>query len=148
MHFFSSLFDITPSDMETLDEQLDAANARLTEQSEKLAALETEIATLQATNEELSDNLTHTKEQLASVEGAYRKALEEVQQLKAEAKSAEERAAEYYGKPAAAQPVTAKGDPDVRPVSERFAAIKDPAAQTAFLRSLSDAERAELYNNL
>ena len=47
--------------METLDEQLDAANARLTEQSEKLAALETEIATLQATNEELSDNLTHTK---------------------------------------------------------------------------------------
>jgi len=27
--------------METLDEQLDAANARLTEQSEKLAALET-----------------------------------------------------------------------------------------------------------
>ena len=141
-------FDTTPTDMETLDEQLDAANARLTEQSEKLAALETEIATLQATNEELSDNLTHTKEQLASVEGAYRQALEEVQQLKAEAKSAEERAAEYYGKPAAAQPVTAKGDPDVRPVSERFAAIKDPAAQTAFLRSLSDAERAELYNNL
>ena len=141
-------FDTTPTFMETLDEQLDAANARLTEQSEKLAALETEIATLQATNEELSDNLTHTKEQLASVEGAYRQALEEVQQLKAEAKSAEERAAEYYGKPAAAQPVTAKGDPDVRPVSERFAAIKDPAAQTAFLRSLSDAERAELYNNL
>ena len=142
------IFDTTPTDMETLDEQLDAANARLTEQSEKLAALEKEIATLQATNEELSDNLTHTKEQLACVEGAYRKALEEVQQLKAEAKSAEERAAEYYGKPAAAQPVTAKGDPDARPVSERFAAIKDPAAQTAFLRSLSDAERAELYNNL
>ena len=55
-------FDTPPTNMETLDEQLDAANARLTEQSEKLAALETEIATLQATNEELLDNLTHTKE--------------------------------------------------------------------------------------
>ena len=141
-------FDTIPTDMETLDEQLDAANARLTEQTERITALETENTTLLAANEELKDNLAHAKEKLAELEGAHRKALDEVQRLKAEAKSAEERAAEYYGAPAAAQPVTSKGDPAVRPVSERFAAIKDPAEQTLFLRSLSNAERAELYNNL
>lgn len=132
--------------METLDEQLDAANARLTEQTEQLRALEAENTALQAANDELKENLAHSKDQLAELEGNYRKALDDVQRLKAEAKTAEQRAAEYYGASTAAQPVTGKGDPALRPVRERFAAISDPAEQTLFLRSLSASERAELYS--
>lgn len=134
--------------MDTLDEQLDSANAQVAELNTQLAALEKENATLQAANEELSENLTHTKEQLAQVESAHRQALEDVQRLKAEAKSAEERAAEYYGAAAAPQQVTTKGDPDATTLQERFAAIKTPSEQTAFLRSLTDAQRAELYSNI
>ena len=43
--------------METLDEQLDAANARLTEQTEQLRALEAENTALQAANDELKEKI-------------------------------------------------------------------------------------------
>ena len=142
--------------METLDEQLDAANAKVT-------ALETEVASLgeslkvaetakqnaEAVNAELSDNLAATKDKLAAQELQLRDALAEVEKLKAEAKTAEERAAEIYGAEAGkAAAVTAKGDPATLPVADRFKAISDPAAQTAFLRSLSEGERAELFSNI
>ena len=144
----ATIFDIPISIMDTLDEQLDAANAQVSELKTQLASLQQDNATLQAANEELTENLTHTREQLAQVENAHRQALEDVQRLKAEAKSAEERAAEYYGAPAEAQPVTSKGDPDAVSLHERFAAIKTPGQQTVFLRSLTDAQRAELYSNI
>jgi len=142
--------------MNTIDEQLDAANAQAAELKAQVATLtdalqaaEQDKAILETANAELTDNLADAKERLAKQEAATHEALAQVEQLKAEAKSAEERAAEFYGAMSgSAAAVTAKGDPDVRPISERFAAISDPAAQTAFLRSLSDAERAELYNNL
>ncbi len=134
--------------MDTLDEQLETAQAKIAEQDARITALGDENAALTAANEELKANLAHAQEQLAASDAACAQANAEVQQLKAEAKSAEERAAEYYGAPAKPQQVTAKGDPEATSVLDRFKAITDPARQTAFLRSLTDAERAELYSNL
>lgn len=141
--------------MDTIDEQLDAALAKnreleslLADANARAASLETENATLEAANAELKDNLSLAKENLAKLEASNREAQEIIATLQAEAKSAEQKAAEIYGAqagmPAA---VTPKGDP-VRPLIERFRAITDPAQQTQFLRSLSDAERAELYANI
>lgn len=142
--------------METLDEQLDAANAKVTALEAEVASLgeslkeaETAKQNAEAVNAELSDNLTATKDKLAAQEIQLRDALAEVEKLKAEAKTAEERAAEIYGAEAGkAAAVTAKGDPATLPVADRFKAISDPAAQTAFLRSLSEGERAELFSNI
>lgn len=134
--------------MDTLDQQLDAATAQLSELKAQLTALEQENSTLQAANAELTENLEHTRDQLAQKEIALRAALEEAQSLKAEAKTAEERAAEYYGACSAPQPVTGKGDPDPVSVKERFAAIKTPGEQTSFLRSLTENQRSELFSNI
>lgn len=143
-------------DMETLDEQLDAANAKVAELTDRVAGLEASLqeaaskqGVLETANAELTDNLTATKDKLAAQEIQLRDALAEVEKLKADAKTAEERAAEIYGAEAGkAAAVTAKGDPATLPVADRFKAISDPAAQTAFLRSLSEGERAELFSNI
>lgn len=141
--------------METLDDQLDAANARVAELEAELAAANENAAalahdkeTMEAVNAELTDNLVATKDKLAQLELKHSEALSTIETLKAEARTAEERAAEIYGA-RAAEPVavTPKGDP-VRPLLERFRAISDPAAQTQFLRDLSEAERAELFSNI
>ena len=157
--------------METLDQQLDAANARVAEQeaalataqqrvdeltasldaaNERIAALEQDKTTLETANSELRDNLTAAKDAHAALEVQHGEALAEIAKLKAEAKTAEERAAEIYGARASAAPaaVTPKGDAQQVPVAERFRAITSPTAQTEFLRALSDKERAELFANL
>lgn len=142
--------------MNTIDEQLDAANAQVAELkaqvttlTDALQAAEQNNAILETANAELTDNLADAKERLAKQESATHDALAQVEQLKAEAKSAEERAAEFYGAMSgSAAEVTAKGDPASLPVAERFKAITSPAAQTQFLRSLSEAERAELFSNI
>lgn len=142
--------------MNTIDEQLDAANAQvagLTAQvatlTEALQAAEQNNAILETANAELTDNLAEAKERLAKQEAATHDALAKVEQLKTEARSAEERAAEFYGVTSgSAVEVTAKGDTASLPVAERFKAITSPAAQTQFLRSLSAAEQAELFSNI
>lgn len=142
--------------MDTIDEQLDMANAKvneltaqLAEAQASLAAAIDEKASLEAINSELADNLTAAKEKLAQQELDNREAFAQIEQLKAEARTAEERAAEFYGTPAGkAAAVTAKGDDKAQLVAERFKAITTPQGQTAFLRSLSDTERAELFANL
>ena len=142
--------------MQTLDEQLDEANAKVNELNGQVAALQTSLqeaeqakTVLETANAELVANLADAKDKLAKQELATQEAQTQVEQLKAEAKTAEERAADIYGatagKPAA---VTAKGDTSTLSVLERFKAISTPSGQTQFLRSLSDAERAELYSNL
>ena len=141
--------------MDTIDEQLDAALAKsreleiqLAEANARAASLENEKAAFEAANAELKDNLSTAKDNLAKLEASNREAQETIATLKAEAKSAEQKAAEIYGAQAGEPaPVTPKGDP-VRPVVERFRAITDPAQQTQFLRSLSNAELAELYADL
>ena len=143
-------------DMETLDEQLDAANAKVAELTDRVAGLEASLqeaaskqGVLETANAELTENLKASKEREAAQEQRLREALSEVDRLKAEAKTAEERAAEIYGAQAGqAAAVTAKGNPADVSVLERFKAIGDPAGQTAFLRSLNDAERAELFSNI
>lgn len=141
--------------METLDEQLDAATARVEELEAQLANANESAATLirdkeilETVNAELKDNLAATKDKLAQLEVKHGEALTAIDRLKAEAKTAEERAAEIYGA-RASEPVavTAKGDP-VRPVIERFRAITDPGAQTQFIRNLTEEERTELFTNL
>ena len=142
--------------METLDEQLDAANAKAAGLEAQVATLTNDLEqaraatqTLETANAELSDNLKAASEKAAAQEQRLREALAENDRLKAEAKTAEERAAEFYGAAAGAPAaVTAKGDSAAVPVAERFKAADTPAAQTAFLRSLSEAERAELFSSL
>lgn len=142
--------------MDTIDEQLDNAVAKVNDLTgqlaaaqESLAAVTAEKVTLEAVNAELTDNLTAAKDKLASQEVDLREAHAQIEQLKAEAKTAEQRAAEFYGAGAGrAEAVTPKGDPPTLPVAERFKALKTPAEQTLFIRSLSSAERAELFANL
>lgn len=149
------LFDTIPYDtMDSLDEQLDAANAKVVELRNQVAVLEDSLQTalqaktdLETAHAELADNLADTKARLAKQEEATRTALARVQLLEAEAKSAEQRAAEFYGaKSGTAAPVTAAGEPGS--VAERFRAATTPAAQTALIRSLSQAERNELFADL
>lgn len=142
--------------MDTLDEQLDAANAKVAELNGQLAELQTSMEqaradkeVLETANAELASNLQASKDKEAAQEQKLREALAENERLKAEAKTAEERAAEIYGAQAGkAEAVTAKGNPADVSVADRFKAIDDPAAQTAFIRNLSDAERAELFSNI
>lgn len=149
-------FDTRPYNMDTIDEQLDAANAKAAGLEAQVATLtndleqaRTEKQTLETANAELADNLKAASEKAAAQEQRLREALAENDRLKAEAKTAEERAAEFYGAAAGAPAaVTAKGDSAAVPVAERFKAAKTPAEQTAFLRSLSEAERAELFSSL
>lgn len=142
--------------MTTIDEQLDAATAKVSELTAQLAEVQTELetakndlATAETVNAELTDNLTTAKEKMAAQEVELREARGQISQLQAEARTAEERAAEFYGtKAGQAASVTPKGDATALPVAERFKAITTPQGQTQFLRSLSDAERAELYSNI
>ena len=142
--------------METIDEQLDSAlaqtrelEAQLAEANAKVASLEAERAAFETANAELKDNLQATRDKLAAQELATREALAQVDLLKAEAKTAEQRAADIYGAQAGAPvAVTPKGDATKVPVLQRFKAISDPASQTLFLRSLSESERNELFSNL
>lgn len=149
-------FDTANMNMDTIDEQLDAATAKVNELTAQLAeanaALETaqeEKTSMEAVNAELSDNLSACRDKLATMEASLREANAQIQQLKAEARTAEERAAEFYGTNAGqAVAVTAKGNDKTIPVAERFKAISTPEGQTQFIRSLSDAERAELFSNI
>lgn len=142
--------------MTTIDEQLDAATAKVSELTAQLAEAQTaldtaknDLATAEAVNAELTDNLTTAKEKMAAQEVELREARGQISQLQAEARTAEERAAEFYGtKAGQAASVTPKGEATTQPVAERFKAITTPQGQTQFLRSLSDAERAELYSNI
>lgn len=79
--------------MNTIDEQLDAANvqvaelkAQVTTLTDALQAAEQNNAILETVNAELTDNLADTKERLAKQEAATHDALAQEDQLKAEAK--------------------------------------------------------------
>ena len=138
--------------MQTLDEQLDAALAEKRDLKKELADAKglldealTENETLTAANKELAEQAEHAAGLITGLETDLKASQEEVTTLKAAAKSAEERAAEYYGaaspKPA---PATPKGDPQGKPLAEQLAAITDPVKQTAFWQKLTDEQRAEL----
>jgi DNA repair exonuclease SbcCD ATPase subunit len=138
--------------MQTLDEQLDAAIAEKRDLETQLAdakglmdeALK-ENETLTAANKELKEQAEHATGLITGLETDLKASQVEADKLKAEAKSAEERAAEYYGaaapKPA---PVTPKGDSQGKPIAEQLAAITDPVKQTAFWQKLTDDQRSEL----
>ncbi len=125
---------------------MDAANNKITELEAANTAASAEIDTLKAANTELADNLKASKEALAAKEQELAAANATIETLRAEAKSAEERAAEIYGAQSSA-PVSASaaGDEKARPVKERFKECKTPAAQTLFIRNLSAEERDELF---
>ena len=138
--------------MQTLDEQLDAAIAekrglesQLTDAKGLLDEALKENETLTAANKELKEQAEHAAGLITGLETDLKAAQAEVEQLKADAKTAEERAADYYGtaapKPA---PATPKGDSQGKPIAEQLAAITDPVKQTAFWRKLNDEQRAEL----
>ena len=138
--------------MQTLDEQLDAAIAEKRDLEKELAdakglldeALK-ENETLTDANKELKEQAEHAAGLINGLETDLKAAQAEVDRLKAEAKSAEERAAEHYGAAAPRPaPATPKGDSQGKPLAEQLAAITDPVAQTAFWRKLTEEQRAEL----
>ncbi|MCP5535392.1 MAG: hypothetical protein H7A51_04060 [Akkermansiaceae bacterium] len=138
--------------MQTLDEQLDAAIAEKRDLESQLSdakglldeALK-ENETLTTANKELKEQAEHASGLITGLETDLKTAQDELEKLKAEAKSAEERAAEYYGaaspKPAQATP---KGDSQGKPLAEQLSEISDPVKQTAFWQQLTDEQRAEL----
>jgi len=121
-------------------ETLALANGELTEQRDQLAsdlATAKQSLTSAAT---AAEELTKAKEQLAALTA-------EVEKLKADAKTAEQIAAERYGaaslKPL---PVTSRGDAKATELVTKFKAITDPGEQTAFWRSLSTEQRTLILN--
>jgi len=158
---YQQKIDNKPYSMDTIDEQLDQANAKvLTLEGDfaKLSASTTELraekeqlitknAELNTANSELRENLSHSQEKLSQSDAAQRSTLEENSQLKAAAKSAEEKAAEFYGAATPAVTVTAKGDPHQH-LAEQFKAISDPTKQTEFIRSLNHNQRCELFDKI
>lgn len=137
--------------MQTLDEQLDAALASARDLESQLSdakglldeALQ-ENETLTAANKELKEQAEHATGRVTDLETDLKAAQAEADKLKAEAKTAEERAAEYYGAANRPAPATPKGEPQGKPLAEQLAAITDPVAQTAFWQKLTDEQRAEL----
>jgi len=126
------------------NESLTLAHSELKAQRDELAGKVTSLTTQ-------TTSLTAQVEALTKENGEHKTAIlgasAKIGKLEAEARTAEERAAEYYGaggKPAA---VTAKGQGDDELVA-RFKAITDPAAQTIFWRSLSAAQRQNLQTLL
>ncbi len=89
-----------------------------------MVASATCMASPETVNTELSDNLAATRDKLAAMEANLRDANAQIQQLKTEARTAEERAAEFYGTHAGqAAAVTAMGNDKSLPVAELFTTI-------------------------
>lgn len=113
------------------------ANADLAKANETLAAFELEVKTS-----------VEAREAIVSSKDAELKALSaEIEKLKADAKTAEQIAAERYGAgnvPAkvSASEVSNEGE-DLR---SKFESISDPSEQTAFWRGLSSAQKTALLN--
>ena len=121
-------------------ENLTLANGELTEQrdqlSRDLATTKQSLTSAGTTAQEL----TKAKEQIANLTN-------EVETLKANAKTAERIAAERYGAASTEPlPVTPRGDSQAATLIEKFKAITDPAEQTAFWRSLTTEQRTLILN--
>ena len=149
------------ADAEASSALLTEAQAKVTESTKQNEALTLAHGELKAQRNELAGKVTSLTTQTTSLtaqvealtkengehKAAILNATAKIGKLEAEARTAEERAAEYYGaggKPAA---VTAKGQSDDELVA-RFKAITDPVAQTIFWRSLSAAQRQNLQTLL
>ena len=121
-------------------ETLTLANGELTEQRDQLSrdlAAAKQSLTTAATN---TQELATAKEQVAALS-------KEAETLRANAKSAERIAAERYGAASPEPlPVTPRGDTEATTLIERFKAITEPAAQTAFWRSLTAEQRTLILN--
>ena len=132
------------ADLTKNNESLTLAHSELKSQRDELSA---KVATLSSQTTTLTVQVEALTKENGEHKAAILDATAKIGKLEAEAKSAEERAAEYYGaggKPAA---VTAKGQGDDELVA-KFKAIKDPAAQTNFWRSLSAAQQQKLQSLL
>ncbi len=121
-------------------ETLALANEELTGQrdqlSRDLAAAKQSLNSAANSAEELAK----AKEKIAALTG-------EVENLKANAKTAERIAAEHYGASSSQPvPVTPRGDAEAETLVARFKAISDPKEQTIFWRSLTAAQRSLILN--
>ena len=133
------------------NEALKKNHEALTLAHSELKAQRDELAGKAATLSTQTTTLTAQVEALTKENGEHKAAIfnatAKIGKLEAEARTAEERAAEYYGaggKPAA---VTAKGQGDDELVAQ-FKAITNPAAQTTFWRNLSAAQQQKLQSLL
>ena len=121
-------------------ESLTLANGELTEQRDQLSR---DLATAKQTLKTAGG----TAEELAKAKEQVGALTKEVETLKANAKTAERIAAERYGAASTEPlPVTPRGDAEAATLVERFKAISDPAAQTAFWRSLTAEQRTLILN--
>jgi chromosome segregation ATPase len=121
-------------------ETLTLANGELIEQRDQLAS---DLATAKqslTSAANAAEELAKAKEQVAALTN-------EVETLKANAKTAERIAAERYGATSPQPlPVTSRGDSKADELVTRFKAITNPAEQTAFWRSLTPEQRTLIQN--
>lgn len=127
--------------METLDEQLEKAHAKLAEAGQQLAAYQEEVAALK-------EQLALAGERIATLEADYKASLALIDELQANAKTVEEKAAALVAV-AAPEPVevTASGDPILTP-RQRMEAAASAAEQTKIFRSFSAEEKAAFIKSL
>lgn len=110
--------------MESLDEQLDKA-------IDENSALQEEVNKLKAENVVLTEELLKATDQIAKRDRRID------QQSKMAIQRDVKDTVRAYAK-----------DMKVSSIKSRFDAIKDPTAQTQFVRSLKPSERAELFMNI
>lgn len=127
--------------METLDEQLERAHAQLAEAGQKLAAADAEAAALR-------EQLAYANEQIAALQNDNKAALALIDELQANAKTVEQKAAALVAV-AAPEPVavSASGDPVLTP-RQRMEAAASAAEQTKIFRSFSPEEKTAFIKSL
>ena len=138
----ASLARIT-EDAKAQDSLLTEANEQITALSSKSEALSQELTAVSAEREQLASDLTTARQTIESLSNRNKDIEAHEQDLE---KRAAARAAEIVAETGNQAPanVTATAEPHVPKLAEQFAAISDPAEQTAFWRQLTSQQKATI----
>lgn len=133
----AELLNESQAKLEAAEKTVADANAALEKANETIAAFELEVKTS-----------VEAREALVANKEAELKALSaEIEKLKAEAKTAEQIAAERYGAGNAPANVSASESANEgEALRSKFESISNPSEQTAFWRGLSSAQKTALLN--
>ena len=138
----ASLAKLT-EDAKAQDSLLTEANEQITALSSKSEALSQELTAVSAERGQLASDLATARQTIESLSNRNKDIEAHEQDLE---KRAAARAAEIVAETGNQAPanVTATAEPHVPKLAEQFAAISDPAEQTAFWRQLTSQQKATI----
>lgn len=138
----ASLAKLT-EDAKAQESLLSEANEQITSLTSRSEVLSQELTAVNAEREQLASDLTTARQTIESVSNRNKDLEAAEQDLE---KRAAVRAAEIVAETGNQAPanVTANAEPQVLQIVEQFAAITDPAEQTAFWRQLTSQQKATI----